>query len=159
MAMLDWVGKTLARPGLAAARPRDKAGALTTTYSIGIDEVPVMQEKVRDSRRFQRLQDQGRDQADDRKIIEGIRAVTSKPLRADANEGWKTKEEALEMIDWMAGMGVELVEQPMPADQARGLSPGSRTALQAPASSPTRASSCPPTCPASPPTSTASTSS
>jgi L-alanine-DL-glutamate epimerase-like enolase superfamily enzyme len=52
---------------------------------------------------------------DDRKIIEGIRAVTGKPLRVDANEGWKSKEEALEMIDWMAGRGVELVEQPMPA--------------------------------------------
>ena len=45
---------------------------------------------------------------DDRKIIEGIRAVTSKPLRVDANEGWKTKEEALENINWMAGMGIEL---------------------------------------------------
>jgi L-alanine-DL-glutamate epimerase-like enolase superfamily enzyme len=52
---------------------------------------------------------------DDRKIIEGIRAVTSKPLRADANEGWKSKEEALELINWMAGMGVEFIEKPMPA--------------------------------------------
>jgi hypothetical protein len=49
---------------------------------------------------------------DDRKILEGIRAVTSKPLRVDANEGWTSKEQTLEMINWMAGLGVELVEMP-----------------------------------------------
>ena len=115
MAVLDWVGKRLERPvwkllGLG----RDKV--VTTTYSIGIDEVPVMQEKVREAGDFGVYKIKV-GTPDDRKIIEGIRAVTSKPLRADANEGWKSKEEALEMINWMAGLGVELVEQPMPADR------------------------------------------
>ncbi len=113
MAILDWVGKRLNVPvwklfGLAGAR------TVTTTYSIGIDEVPVMQQKVRDAADFSVYKVKV-GTADDRKIIEGIRAVTDKPLRTDANEGWKTKEEALEMIDWMAGQGVELVEQPLPA--------------------------------------------
>ena len=113
MAILDWVGKRLNVPvwklfGLAGAR------TVTTTYSIGIDEVPVMQQKVRDAADFSVYKVKV-GTADDRKIIEGIRAVTNKPLRTDANEGWKTKEEALEMIDWMAGQGVELVEQPLPA--------------------------------------------
>ncbi|MBN2264235.1 MAG: dipeptide epimerase [Candidatus Aminicenantes bacterium] len=115
MAVLDWVGKKLGLPvwrllGLG----RDKV--MTTTYSIGIDEVPVMQEKVRDAAGFGVYKIKV-DTPDDRKIIEGIRAVTDKPLRVDANEGWKTKEEALEMIDWMAGQGVEIVEQPLPAAQ------------------------------------------
>jgi L-Ala-D/L-Glu epimerase len=113
MAVLDWVGKKLSVPlwrllGLGRDKP------VTTTYSIGIDEVPVMQQKVRDASDFGVYKIKV-GTADDRKIIEGIRAVTTKPLRADANEGWKTKEEALEMIDWMAGQGVELVEQPLPA--------------------------------------------
>ncbi len=113
MAVLDWVAKTLGVPlwrllGLG----RDKT--MTTTYSIGIDEVPVMQQKVRDAADFSVYKIKV-GTSDDRKIIEGIRAVTAKPLRADANEGWKTKEEALEMIDWMAGQGVELIEQPLPA--------------------------------------------
>jgi L-alanine-DL-glutamate epimerase-like enolase superfamily enzyme len=73
-----------------------------------------MQQKVRDAADFGVYKIKV-GTADDRKIIEGIRAVTSKPLRADANEGWKSKEEALEMINWMAGQGVELVEQPLPA--------------------------------------------
>jgi len=113
MAVLDWVGKRLKVPlwkllGLG----RDKV--LTTTYSIGIDEVPVMQQKVRDAGGFGVYKIKV-GTPDDRKIIEGIRAVTDKPLRTDANEGWKTKEEALDMINWMAGLGVELVEQPLPA--------------------------------------------
>ena len=115
MAILDWSARKLGVPlwrllGLG----RDKA--VTTTYSIGIDEIPVMQQKVRDAADFGVYKIKV-GTADDRKIIEGIRAVTDKPLRADANEGWKTREQALEMIDWMAGQGVELIEQPLPADR------------------------------------------
>lgn len=113
MALLDWVGKKLQVP-VWKLLGLDKGGALKTTYSIGIDEVPVMQEKIRAYPNFGVYKIKVGTK-DDRKIIEGIRAVTSKPLRADANEGWKTKEEALENINWMAGMGVEYVEQPMPA--------------------------------------------
>jgi L-alanine-DL-glutamate epimerase-like enolase superfamily enzyme len=113
MALLDWVGKKLNMP-LWKLLGLGKEKTLTTTYSIGIDEIPVMQQKVREAADFGVYKIKV-GSPDDRKIIEGIRAVTAKPLRADANEGWKTKEEALEMIDWMAGMGVELVEQPLPA--------------------------------------------
>ena len=113
MALYDWVGKKLGVP-LWKLLGLGRDSALTTTYSIGIDEVPVMQQKVREAADFgvYKIKVGSRD---DRKIIEGIRAVTDKPLRADANEGWKTKEEALEMIDWMAARGVELIEQPLPA--------------------------------------------
>ncbi len=115
MAIFDWVGKRLGTPlwkllGLSGGKE------VTTTYSIGIDEVPVMQQKLRDAPDFSVYKIKV-GTPDDRKIIEGIRAVTDKPLRTDANEGWKTKEEALEKINWMADQGVELVEQPLPAAQ------------------------------------------
>jgi L-alanine-DL-glutamate epimerase-like enolase superfamily enzyme len=114
MALLDWVGKKLGVP-VWKLLGLNRDGALRTTYSIGIDEVPVMQEKIRAYPDFGVYKIKVGTK-DDRKIIEGIRAVTSKPLRVDANEGWKTKEEALENIDWMAGQGIEYVEQPMPAE-------------------------------------------
>ena len=39
-----------------------------------------------------------------------------KPIRADANEAWKTKEEALDHLETLASDGrVQFVEQPMPA--------------------------------------------
>ncbi len=113
MAILDWVGKKLAVP-LWKLFGLSRSQALTTTFSIGIDEVPVMQQKIREAGEFGVYKIKVGTK-NDRKIIEGIRAVTDKPLRADANEGWKSKEEALDMINWMAGQGVELVEQPMPA--------------------------------------------
>jgi len=113
MAILDWVGRRLKIP-LWKLLGLGREKTVTTTYSIGIDEVPVMQQKVRDAADFSVYKIKV-GTPDDRKIIEGIRAVTAKPLRTDANEGWKTKEEALDMINWMAGLGVELVEQPLPA--------------------------------------------
>jgi L-alanine-DL-glutamate epimerase-like enolase superfamily enzyme len=33
----------------------------------------------------------------------------------DANEGWKDKQQALDKIQWLAGLGVELIEQPLPS--------------------------------------------
>ena len=113
MAILDWVTRKLGVP-LYRFLGLDKAKTPPTTYSIGIDEVKVMQDKVREAPDFSVYKIK-LGSKDDKAIIEGIRAVTDKPLRPDANEGWKTKEEALAMIDWMADKGVELVEQPMPA--------------------------------------------
>jgi L-alanine-DL-glutamate epimerase-like enolase superfamily enzyme len=48
--------------------------------------------------------------------MEAVRAVTKKPLRVDANEGWKDKEEAVRKINWLESQGVEFIEQPLPAD-------------------------------------------
>src|SRR5204862_6636869 len=51
----------------------------------------------------------------DEATIEAVRSVTKKPLRVDANEGWKDKDEAVRKINWLESQGVEFVEQPMPA--------------------------------------------
>ncbi|MBC7360878.1 MAG: dipeptide epimerase [Candidatus Aminicenantes bacterium] len=113
MAILDWIGKSLKVP-LYKFFGLDKNKTLSTTFSIGIDEVPVMQKTAMEAKDFRVLKIKVGTK-DDKKIIEGIRAVTDRPIRVDANEGWKTKEEALEMINWLADKGVEFVEQPMPA--------------------------------------------
>jgi L-alanine-DL-glutamate epimerase-like enolase superfamily enzyme len=49
-------------------------------------------------------------------MIETIREVTDKPLRPDVNQGWKDKEYALKMIEWLATKNVTFVEQPMPKE-------------------------------------------
>jgi len=113
MAILDWVCKSLKVP-LYKFLGLDRNKTLTTTFSIGIDEIPVMQRTAQQAKDFQVLKIKV-GLKDDKKIIEGIREVTDRPLRVDANEGWKTKEEALAMINWLADRGVEFVEQPMPA--------------------------------------------
>ncbi|HPY51699.1 MAG TPA: enolase C-terminal domain-like protein, partial [Sedimentisphaerales bacterium] len=44
-----------------------------------------------------------------------VRDVTNCPLRVDANEGWRDRQTALDKIRWLQDLGVELIEQPMPA--------------------------------------------
>jgi len=114
MAILDWVGKNLRIP-LYRFFGLDRNKTLPTTFSIGIDTVEVMQKTVESVPAFRRLKIKV-GVADDKKHIEGIRAVTDRPLIVDANEGWKDRQQALEMINWLADRGVEFVEQPMPAD-------------------------------------------
>jgi len=50
---------------------------------------------------------------DDKRMIEAIRSVTDLPLSVDANQGWKDREQALDMIFWLKEHGVVMVEQPM----------------------------------------------
>ena len=49
-------------------------------------------------------------------MIETIREITDLPIAVDANQGWKDKHKALEMIQWLAERGVVMVEQPMPKE-------------------------------------------
>jgi L-alanine-DL-glutamate epimerase-like enolase superfamily enzyme len=113
IALYDWVAKKLGVP-LYQMLGLDSSKTPITTFSIGIDTPEVMQQKVREAEEFPVLKIKV-GLKNDEEIIQAIRQVTSKPLRVDANEGWKSKEEAVEKINWMATQGIEFVEQPMPA--------------------------------------------
>ncbi len=92
----------------------DPKAAPVTTFSIGIDTPEITRQKVREAEAFPVLKIKvGLDT--DEATIAAVRSVTNKPLRVDANEGWKNKEEAVRKINWLATQGVEFVEQPMPA--------------------------------------------
>lgn len=87
-----------------------------TSYTIGIDTPEVVAMKVREAAQYPVLKLKvGGPQ--DRAVMEALRQVSpTKTVRLDGNEGWKTKEEALQNIEWFAkDKHVELVEQPMPA--------------------------------------------
>jgi L-Ala-D/L-Glu epimerase len=47
-------------------------------------------------------------------MIETIRTVTNLPINVDANQGWKDKHYALEMINWLNERNIGMIEQPMP---------------------------------------------
>ncbi len=113
IAIMDWVGQKLGVP-LYRYFGLDPKDAPVTTFSIGIDTPEITRQKVKEAEAFPVLKVKvGLDK--DEQTIEAIRSVTKKPLRADANEGWKTKEEAVRKINWLAKQGVEFVEQPLPA--------------------------------------------
>src|SRR5262245_43837892 len=119
IALLDWVGHKLGVPlyryfGLSAA------DAPVTTFSIGIDTPEVTRQKVREAEAFPVLKIKV-GLATDEPTIEAVRSVTNKPLRVDANEGWKDREEAVRKINWLGSQGVELIEQPLPADRTEDI--------------------------------------
>jgi len=114
IALMDWVGQKLGVPlyRYFGLDPRDTP---VTTFSIGIDKPEMTRQKVREAADFPVLKIKvGLDT--DEATIAAVRSATDKPLRVDANEGWKDKEEAVRKINWLAGQGVEFVEQPMPAE-------------------------------------------
>jgi L-alanine-DL-glutamate epimerase-like enolase superfamily enzyme len=114
IALMDWVGQKLGIPLYTyfGLDPRDTP---LTTFSIGIDTPEITRQKTREAADFPILKVKV-GLATDEPTIEAVRSVTSKPLRVDANEGWKNKEEAARKIDWLAAHGVEFIEQPMPAE-------------------------------------------
>lgn len=91
-----------------------------TSFSIGIDAPEIIREKVLNAANFPVLKLKVGDLRD-RENLAALRSVApNKPVRVDANEGWKTKEYALEMLELLAKDGhIQFVEQPMP----RGTSP------------------------------------
>jgi len=113
IALMDWVGKKLNLP-LYKFFGLDKSKTPLTTFSIGIDTPEKMQEKIAEAEQYPKLKIKlGKD--NDAEIMRAVREVTDKPLRVDANEGWKTKEIALEKIRWLETLNVEFIEQPLPA--------------------------------------------
>ena len=56
----------------------------------------------------------GNSEENDKTMINTIREITDLPIVIDANQGWKDKSHALKMIEWLAGKGIEMIEQPMP---------------------------------------------
>lgn len=114
IAYWDMQGKLLGQP-LYRLWGLNPLKSLMSTFTIGIDEIDIIKQKVREAEIYPILKvKQGLD--NDREIISAIRELTDKPIRVDANEGW-TKEEALEKIEWLSGQNVEFVEQPLPADK------------------------------------------
>jgi L-alanine-DL-glutamate epimerase-like enolase superfamily enzyme len=115
IALFDWLGQRLNIP-VHQIFGLDPADAPLTTFSIGIDTPAITRAKVKEAAIYPVLKIKV-GLATDEATIEAVRAETRKPLRVDANEGWKTKEEAVSKINWLEKQGVELVEQPLPAHQ------------------------------------------
>jgi L-alanine-DL-glutamate epimerase-like enolase superfamily enzyme len=87
-----------------------------SSFTIGIDKPEVIRKKVEQAAQYPVLKMKVGG-VDDKENLQALRDVApDKPVRVDANEGWKTKEQALEMIQWLAAdKHIQYVEQPLPA--------------------------------------------
>ena len=114
MALRDLAGKRLGAP-LYELMGIDPSSMPVTSFTIGMDTPEIVEKKVREAAGFEVLKVKMGSE-DDRRLLETVRGVTDCPVRVDANEGWAL-EDALAHLEWLQEPGVELVEQPLPADQ------------------------------------------
>ena len=118
IALHDWIGKKLNLP-VWKLLGLNKCKTPSTSFTIGIDSIAKIEQKVKEAESFPILKVKV-GVHNDIEIIKSIRNLTDKIIRVDANEGWKSKEEALEKILRLEEQGIELIEQPMPADDFEG---------------------------------------
>ena len=118
MAVWDLAGKRLGAP-VWRLLGLDLDLLPPTSFTIGIEEdTEELVRRVEEAAGFDVLKVKlGGD--NDRRALETIRSLTDVPLRIDANEGW-TIEEAGANLEWLSELGVELIEQPLPAADLEG---------------------------------------
>lgn len=111
IALHDLLGKLMNRPWYAiwGFSPEKTP---STSFTIGIDTPEVVRVKVKEADPYNVLKvKMGLD--NDRETIDVIRSMTDRPICVDVNQGWNSKEHALEMCHWLAERNCLFVEQPM----------------------------------------------
>jgi len=114
IALHDLIGKLLNVPlykYFGLVKPENSF----TSYTIGIANNETIRTKIDEAKDFKYLKIK-LGTKNDKEIIETIRSVTNKPLYVDVNQGWKDKQKALEMIEWLFEKNVILIEQPLPKE-------------------------------------------
>ncbi len=116
IALLDGAAKRAKKPIYDFLELGFRENQHVTSFTIGIDTPDIIRKKVLEAEPYPVLKVKV-GVAGDKENMQALReAAPAKTVRVDANEGWKTKEQALEMIEWLAKDGhIEFVEQPMPA--------------------------------------------
>lgn len=118
IALHDLTGKLMGQPwhriwGI------DSSKAPSTSYTISNDTPEVLEQKIAESEPYRVIKVK-MGVPGDRELIETIRRHTDRPICVDVNQGWKTPEEALENILWLADKGVIFVEQPLDKHDMEG---------------------------------------
>jgi L-alanine-DL-glutamate epimerase-like enolase superfamily enzyme len=92
-----------------------------TSWTIWLGDPDDMARRTeRVGNRFRRLKLKlGAGDGLDVERVRAVRGVTDLPLQVDVNEGW-VLDEALENVRQLAGLGVQYVEQPLPARDEGG---------------------------------------
>ena len=111
IALHDLLGKIMEQPWykIWGLNPEN---APDTSFTIGIDKADIVRKKVDEASPYNVLKvKMGLD--NDKELVDIIREKTDRPICVDANQGWDSKEKALEMCYWLAERNCLFVEQPM----------------------------------------------
>jgi L-alanine-DL-glutamate epimerase-like enolase superfamily enzyme len=119
IALHDLCGKLLGIP-LYKYFGLHKSTDAFTSFTIGIDSLDMISSKIDEAPEFKYYKIKlGAD--NDKEIIETIRKKTDSVLFVDVNQGWKDKNYALDMIEWLVERNVILIEQPLPKENVDDL--------------------------------------
>lgn len=118
MALYDILGKELSAP-LWRILSLDPSRTPITSFTIGLDKIDVMLDKVEEARDFPLLKIK-LNTGSDVDVIAAIRERTAQRIRVDANCAW-TPGEAVGVINKLEALGVEMVEQPVAREDLDGL--------------------------------------
>ena len=116
LALLDGAAKRAGKPLYDFLGLGFRENQHVTSFSIGIATPEIIAKKTLEATEYPILKLKVGDPRD-QEIFAALRSVApEKPVRVDANEGWKTKEEALRMIEWLMATDkkIQFIEQPMP---------------------------------------------
>jgi L-alanine-DL-glutamate epimerase-like enolase superfamily enzyme len=116
IALLDGAGRRTKKPIYDYLKLGFRENQHVSSFTIGIDKPDVFKKKVLEAEKYPVLKVKV-GVPDDKANLQVLREVApTKTIRVDGNEGWKTKEQALEMIEWFAtDKNIQYVEQPLPA--------------------------------------------
>lgn len=116
LALLDIAAKRARKPLYDFLKLGFREKHHVTSFSIGLGSPSVIREKVLAAAAYPilKLKVGG---SQDQASLQTLREVApDKLVRVDANEAWRTKEEALKNIEWLANdQRIQFVEQPLPA--------------------------------------------
>jgi L-alanine-DL-glutamate epimerase-like enolase superfamily enzyme len=113
IALHDLAGKAA---GVPLADLIELPGAIPPTdFTLGLDAPEVVAERAKRAGRFPALKIKVGGPSD-LATLEAVRGVYDGPIRVDANTGWKP-DDAVALLPELERLGVELIEQPFPADR------------------------------------------
>lgn len=117
-ALHDLWGKTAGKP-VGELWGLDQSQGPNSNFTIGIDTIPVMVEKLGEEPGWPVYKIK-LGTPEDIEIIRELRRHTDARFRVDANCGW-TPEKTVELSGELKELGVEFIEQPLPADNREGM--------------------------------------
>lgn len=112
-ALFDWWTQKKKQPLFEFFNVSNKI-EIPTSFTIAIGRMGELEKKIEEAKPYQILKVKLGTE-NDKAVISEIRKYTDKLIRIDANEGWDL-DTAIEMSRWLAEQNVELIEQPLPAN-------------------------------------------
>lgn len=115
IALHDLVGKMIGQPWWKIWG-FDPAHSPYNSFTVGLAERDEVIQKAKEAASEGHLikVKLGMSEKQDKMMINTIREVTDTVICIDANQGWKDKHYALDMINWLNTKNVNMIEQPMP---------------------------------------------